>query len=214
MTPRVTQIGSDYVFIPAHKTGAGAFAGVLLDNLAKAQTTSVGAKDLEASVIWALQQSLKDYHVSELPKDLGATGFATMDARGQAVACAVTMNGAFGSGHTVRGTGVTLAKAPSSSGSAGMASAFLTPIIAARRADDPAELAGAGAGGPNGTAAIAYALQRIADGDEILSRKDLKSTGVAPYDTVNAIVCSGRSCVALPDPAANGLGTLVPLKEK
>jgi gamma-glutamyltranspeptidase/glutathione hydrolase len=212
VTPRVTQIGSDYVFLPARKAGAGSFAGVLLDDLAKAQTTSVGAKDLEASVIWALQQALKDYHISDLPKDLGATGFATMDARGQAVACAVTMNGPFGSGHTVRGTGVTLAKGPSS-GSAGMASVFLTPIIAARRADDPAELAGAGAGGPNGTAAIAYALARIAGGDEILSRKALRSTGVAPYDTVNAIVCSGRSCVALPDPAANGLGAMVPTKE-
>lgn len=212
ITPRVTQIGSDYVFIPAHKTGAGSFAGLLLDNLARAQSTSAGAKDLEASVVWSLQQALKEAKVSDLPKDLGATGFAAMDARGQAVACAVTMNGPFGSGHSVRGTGVTLAKAPSS-GSAGTASMFLTPIIAARRADDPAELAGAGAGGPNGTAAIAYALARIAGGDEVLTHKDLKSTGVAPYDTVNAIVCSGRACAALPDPGAHGLGALVPTKE-
>jgi gamma-glutamyltranspeptidase / glutathione hydrolase len=213
VTPRVSQIGSHYVFLPANKVGAGAFAGVLIDNLARAQTTSVGAKDLQASVVWAVQQSLKDYHVGELPKDLGATGFAAMDARGQAVACAVTMNGPFGSGHTVRGTGVTLARAPSA-GAAGLASAFLTPILAARHADDPAVLAGAGAGGPNGAAAIAYALTRIADGDEIQSRADLRTTGVAPYDTVNAIVCSGRTCVALPDPAANGLGALVPVREK
>jgi gamma-glutamyltranspeptidase/glutathione hydrolase len=213
VTPRVVQIGSDYVFLPANKTGAGAFAGVLFDNFTKAQTTSTGAKDLQAAVMWAMRQSLQDYHVTELPKDLGATGFATMDARGQAVACAVTMNGPFGSGRTVRGTGVTLAKAPSASAS-GLASAFLTPIIAARQADNPAELAGAGAGGPNGSAAILYALARIANGDEILSRKDLRTTGVAPYDTVNAIVCSGSTCAALPDPAANGLGALVPLKEK
>jgi gamma-glutamyltranspeptidase/glutathione hydrolase len=213
VTPRVVQIGSDYVFLPANKTGAGAFAGVLFDNFTKAQSTSTGAKDLQAAVMWAMRQSLQDYHVTELPKDLGATGFATMDARGQAVACAVTMNGPFGSGRTVRGTGVTLAKAPSASAS-GLASAFLTPIIAARQADNPAELAGAGAGGPNGSAAILYALARIANGDEILSRKDLRTTGVAPYDTVNAIVCSGSTCAALPDPAANGLGALVPLKEK
>jgi gamma-glutamyltranspeptidase/glutathione hydrolase len=213
VTPRVIQMGSDYVFLPANKVGAGAFAGVLFDNFTKAQSTSVGAKDLQASVMWAMQQSLKDYHVSELPKDLGATGFAAMDARGQAVACAITMNGPFGSGHTVRGTGVTLAKAPSASAS-GLSSAFLTPIIAARHADEPAELAGAGAGGPNGSAAIVYALARIANGEEILTRKDLRTTGVAPYDTVNAIVCSGSTCSALPDPAANGLGALVPLKEK
>jgi gamma-glutamyltranspeptidase/glutathione hydrolase len=212
-TPRVTRIGSDYVFLPSNKVGSGAFAGVMFDNLAKAQSTSVGANDIQAAVVWAMQQSLKDYHVAELPKDLGATGFAAMDARGQAVACAVTMNGPFGSGHTARGTGVTLAKAPSAS-AAGLASAFLTPIIAARQADDPAELAGAGAGGPNGAAAIAYALARIAGGEEILTRKDLRTTGVAPYDTVNAIVCSGRTCSALPDPAANGLGAMVPVKEK
>ena len=42
----------------------------------------------------------------------------------------------------------------------------------------------------------------------------LADTGVAPYDTINAIACSGRACAALPDPAANGLGALVPVKEK
>jgi len=213
LTPRVTQIGSDYVFLPAHKTGAGSFANALLDNLIRAQSTAVGAKDLDASVVYSVQQALKETHVSELPKDLGATGFAAMDGRGQAVACAVTMNGPFGSGHSVRGTGVTLAKAPAA-GAAGLSASFLAPVIASRRADAPAELAGAGAGGPNGAAAIAYALARIAGGDEILTRKDLKSTGVAPYDTVNAIVCSGRNCVALPDPAANGLGAVVPFGEK
>lgn len=211
--PRVTQIGSQYVFMPAPKSGAGAFAGSLLDHLVKAQATDVGAKDMQASVVYATQATLQDFKLTEVPKDLGATGFAAMDAKGQAVACAVTMNGPFGSGHTVRGTGVTLAKAPSS-GAAGLSSAFLTPIIAAPRTDEPAVLAGAGAGGPNGSAAIGYALARIAAGDEIITRKDLKSTGVAPYDTVNAIVCSGGMCVALPDPAANGMGAVVPTVKK
>ncbi len=210
-TPRVTQIGSDYVFIPAQTTGAGAFAGALLENLKRAQSTNVGAKDLQAAVVYAVQQTLRDFKVNELPKDLGATGFAATDARGQAAACAVTMNGPFGSGHTARGTGVTLARAPSS-GSTGLASAFLTPMIASPTADGAPVLAGAGAGGPNGAAAIAYALARVADGEEILTRKDLRSTGVAPYDTVNTIVCSGGTCVALPDPSANGLGAAIPSK--
>lgn len=212
-TPRVSQMGSQYVYVPSQKTGAGAFAGNLMDNLNRAQATELGAKDLQAAVVYAVQQSVKDFKLGDLPKDLGATGFATMDTRGQAVACAVTMNGPFGSGHTARGTGVTLAKAPSA-GAAGLASAFLTPVIAAPRTDEPAALAGAGAGGPNGSAAIAYALARIAAGDEILTRKDLKTTGVAPYDTVNAIVCSSGTCVALPDPAANGLGAMVPAAKK
>jgi len=210
-TPSVMQIGSDYVFLPAHKTGAGSFAGSLIANIAKAEGTETGAKDLEASVLYAVKKSLTDQGLAEVPKDLGATGFAVMDSRGLSVACAVTMNGPFGSGHTVRGSGVTLAKAPSAGG-AGLASNFLAPMIATPRADGVPVLAGAGAGGPNGAAALAYALARIANGEEILSRKDLRSTGVAPYDTVNAIVCSGATCAALPDPAAHGLGAAVPGK--
>jgi gamma-glutamyltranspeptidase / glutathione hydrolase len=204
-TPRVMQMGSNYVFVPALRTGAGAFAGALFDNLARAQTTSVGSADTEAAVTYALRQTLKDFRLESLPKDLGATGFAAMDTNGQSVACAVTMNGPFGSGHTALGTGVILARAPSS-GTAGLASAFLTPVIASPSDDGAAILTGAGAGGPNGSAAIVYALSRIASGDEVLSHGELRSTGVAPYDTVNAIVCSGSSCAALPDPSASGLG--------
>lgn len=211
VAPRVIQMGSDYVFLPAQRTGAGAFAGALFDNLKRARSTDAGANDLQAAVVYSVQQTVRDYKLSALPKDLGATGFAATDARGQAVACAVTMNGPFGSGHTVRGTGVTLAKSPAS-GLSGLASAFLTPVIASPSADGMPVVAGAGAGGPNGTAAVAYALARTADGEEILTRKDLRSTGVAPYDTVNAIVCSHDTCAALPDPSANGLGAAVPVK--
>ncbi len=208
-TPRVLQMGSDYVFLPAARTGAGAFAGALLDNLARAQATPTGLQDAEAAVMVAVKQTLNDFHLVSLPKDLGATGFAVTDGTGQAVACAVTMNGPFGSGHTALGTGVTLARAPSS-GAVGLASAFLTPVIASPSGDQPATLVGAGAGGPNGTAAIAYALARIAREEEILTRNQLHTTGVAPYDTVNAIVCTSSVCAALPDPAASGLGAVVP----
>lgn len=207
-TPRVLQVGGDYVFLPASRTGAGAFAGALLDNLGRAQATPTGSKDAEAAVIVAVKQTLNDFKLNSLPKDLGATGFAATDATGQAVACAVTMNGPFGSGHTALGTGVTLARAPSSDAT-GLASAFLTPVIASPSGDRPATLAGAGAGGPNGSAAIAYALTRIAHDEEIVTRNELRSTGVAPYDTVNAIICDGSVCAALPDPAASGLGAAV-----
>jgi gamma-glutamyltranspeptidase/glutathione hydrolase len=210
-TPRVLQMGGDYVFLPTSRTGAGAFAGALFDNLARAQATPSGSRDTEAAVIVAVKETLSGFGLNSLPADLGATGFAATDAKGQAVACAVTMNGPFGSGHTALGTGVTLARAPSS-GVVGLASAFLTPVIASPSGDRPATLAGAGAGGPNGSAAIAYALTRIAHGEEILTRRDLHSTGVAPYDNVNAIVCTDSVCAALPDPAASGLGAAVPLQ--
>lgn len=212
VTPRVTQIGPDYVYIPSQQLGAGAFAGALIEHLKRAQGTDVGAKDLQAAIIYSVQQTVRDFKLESLPKDLGATGFAATDPSGRAAACAVTMNGPFGSGHTARGTGVTLARAPKS-GSAGLASAFLTPMIASSSPDSAPVLVGAGAGGPNGTAAIAYALARIAGGEEILTRADVRTTGVAPYDTVNTIVCTRGTCVALPDPAANGLGAMVPQKE-
>ena len=207
-TPRVLRMDDDYVFLPTARTGAGTFAGTLLDNLTRAQATPTGEQDAAAAVMAAIKQTLRDFGLDSLPKDLGATGFAATDANGQSVACAVTMNGPFGSGHTALGTGVTLAHTPSS-GAVGLASAFLTPVIVSPSSDRPATLVGAGAGGPNGTAAIAYALTRIAHGREIISRSELHSTGVAPYDTVNAIICTSDSCAALSDPAANGLGAAV-----
>jgi gamma-glutamyltranspeptidase/glutathione hydrolase len=82
-------------------------------------------------------------------------------------------------------------------------------VIASPNGDRPATLVGAGAGGPNGSAAIAYALTRIAHGKEIVTRSELRSTGVAPFDTVNVIICTSDVCAALPDPAASGLGVAV-----
>jgi len=202
--PQTLQMGGAVVSLPAQRTGAGAFAGALFDTLNRAQSTNVGANDLQASVVYAVKQALSRFAISNLPSDLGATGFAAVDATGQAAACAVTMNGPFGSGHTAAGTGITLARAPSS-GAAGVASAFLTPVIALQGQGGAVSLAGAGAGGPNGTAAIGYALARLARGDTLASSGDIRSTGVA-NDTVNVIACQSGTCVALPDPGAHGLG--------
>ncbi|MEI9885229.1 MAG: gamma-glutamyltransferase [Rhizomicrobium sp.] len=203
-TPQVTQIGGQTVYFPAAGTGAGAFAGALFDTLNRTQQVSAG-EDLQASVVVAVKQALARFGVANLPQDLGATGFAATDANGQSVACAVTMNGPFGSGHNAAGTGVTLARAPSS-GQAGLAAAFVTPVIATEGQGGALSLVGTGAGGPNGTAAMGYALARLSRGDALTRRSDLRSTGVAPYDTINVIACQNRACVALPDPASNGLG--------
>lgn len=202
--PQAMQLQNAFVYLPTQRTGAGAFAGTLFDELNRALATGTGAGDLQASVVYAVKKALAAYSITSLPPDLGATGFAAVDSSGQAVACAVTMNGPFGSGHNATGTGVTLARAPSSS-QAGVAAAFLTPVIATEGSSSSASLVGAGAGGPNGTAAIGYALARLANGDALTSPADLRSTGVA-YDTVNAIACQNNVCVALPDPAAGGMG--------
>ncbi|MEJ0026081.1 MAG: gamma-glutamyltransferase [Rhizomicrobium sp.] len=202
--PQAIQLGNQYVLLPSQRTGAGAFSGALFETLQRAMDTSTGAGDLQAAVVVAVKQALARFRVTDLPQDLGATGFAATDASGQAVACAVTMNGPFGSGRNALGTGVTLARAPSS-GASGVAAAFMTPLIATD-SGGALTLAGASAGGPNGTAALGYALARLSRGESVSRRADLRSTGVAPYDTINAIVCQSGTCVALPDPASNGLG--------
>jgi gamma-glutamyltranspeptidase/glutathione hydrolase len=159
---------------------------------------------LQASIVYAVKQALGKFGVTNVPANLGATGFAAVDARGEAAACAVTMNGPFGSARSATGTGVVLARAPGS-GPAGMASAFLTPVIALEGEGGSVALAGAGAGGPNGAAALGYALARVAKGQTPANSADIRSTGVA-NDTVNVIACQSAMCVALPDPAGHGLG--------
>jgi len=203
-SPQAIQLGSQYILLPSERTGAGAFAGALFESLQHGMDTATDAGDLQAAIVISVKQALARFRVTELPQDLGATGFAATDANGQAVACAVTMNGPFGSGHNAEGTGVTLARAPSS-GAAGLAAAFITPVIATD-SGGALTFAGAGAGGPNATASLGFALGRLAQGAAVSRREDLRSTGVAPFDTINAIVCQNGTCAALPDPAANGLG--------
>jgi gamma-glutamyltranspeptidase/glutathione hydrolase len=195
----VRRIGGMTAWLPGPRTGAGAFAGSLLDNLARAQARGQTG---ETAVMTAAGQSLSAFGIASLPRDMGSTGFAAVDAKGQAVAFAVTLNGPFGSGRTATDTGMTLAASPAI-GQNGLAGAFLTPLLAANGSD--AALAGTGSGGPNGTAAAAYALL-ISAGGRLLNRATIRSTGAAPFDTVNMIACEEGICVALPDPGAHGQG--------
>lgn len=201
VSPRVFRVGNYMAYIPTANVGAGAFAGIMFDNVSKAV---VADADLETATAFAVKAALSSFGVTTLPSDLGATGFAAADAKGQAVACAVTMNGAFGSGHNAAGTGVTLARAPSS-GQAGLSGAFLTPVLATDSGGALA-MSGAAAGGPNGTAAITYALFRLANGAVLTRPGDLRTTGVAPFEMVNAVVCQGGACAALADPGGSGVG--------
>jgi gamma-glutamyltranspeptidase / glutathione hydrolase len=202
--PRVVALGSVTGYLPPDRIGAGAFTSILMARLVDAQGNILVGDQAAAATAQATKAALDQFGISELPRDLGATGFAATDGDGQAVACAVTMNGPFGSGHTASGTGVTLARAPSS-GKTGIAAAFLTPAIATDSGGVVA-VAGAGAGGPNGTAAMAYALVKAGRGEDMTQPGSFRSTGIAPYDTVNVIGCRGGICATLPDPEAHGLG--------
>jgi len=188
--------GRFVTWLPGARTGAGAFSAALLNNLSRGGRTT--------DMATAVQQSLAGFGVGSVPGDLGSTGFAAVDANGQAAACAVTLNGPFGAGRTATGTGVVLGANPS--GPAGVASAFLMPVIAT--GNGQTGLAGAGAGGPNGAAAALTAVLDAAAGRALGRRGDLRGTGRAPYDTVNMISCSEDSCVALTDPGAHGAGAV------
>ena len=203
--PAQIRIGDERVYLPPAKTGAGAYASALLGRVVDPQGQVTAGSNPAAAIAVATKATLDQYGIASLPRDLGATGFAAVDSSGQAVACAVTLNGPFGSGHTATGSGVILARAPSSA-QAGYAGAFLTPVIATTEDAGKPALAGAGDGGPNGTAAVAYALLRIALNQDVTLPGDIHSTGLAPFDTVNVIACQSDHCAAMPDPAGNGLG--------
>jgi gamma-glutamyltranspeptidase/glutathione hydrolase len=191
--------GSFVTWLPGVRTGAGAFTGGLMDNLSRDMRSS---RDPAVVMSQAARQTLAGFGVGALPRDLGSTGFSAVDAAGEAASCAITMNGPFGSGRTAAGTGVVLGQTPSST--AGLASAFLTPVIAT--SGGQVGLAGVGVGGPNGTAAALYAVLDAAGGRPLGKRGDLRGTGNAPYDTVNMISCDQDTCVALTDPGAHGAG--------
>jgi gamma-glutamyltranspeptidase/glutathione hydrolase len=191
--------GNLVFWFPGARTGAGAFSASMLDNLSRG-----GRGRTAANTDFAVQQTLTAFGVAGLPGDLGSTGFAAVDANGQGAACSVTLNGPFGAGRTATGTGVVLGATPSSQ--TGLASAFLTPVIAT--SGGTVALAGAGAGGPKGTAAALAAMVEVAGGRPLGKRGDLRGTGSAPYDTVNMISCSEQACVALADPGAHGTGAV------
>jgi gamma-glutamyltranspeptidase/glutathione hydrolase len=195
-------MGALTAYLPREQVGAGAFASAMLSDI-QGDSPDLLANNTAHTIALATARALDRFKIASLPQDLGATGFATMDSNGQAVACAVTMNGPFGSGRTAEGTGVTLARAPSM-GQTGFASAFLAPAIA--MSGDSVALVGAGAGGPNGTASILYSLLRLSGGQALSSTADLRTTGAAPYETVNVIACQSGACAALADPGAQGLG--------
>jgi gamma-glutamyltranspeptidase/glutathione hydrolase len=196
----MTTIGEETVYLPAGRTGAGKLAAQVFANLAGRDVTSITSTDVAAGVT----ETLRGFGVGALPNDLGATGFAAVDDEGQAVACAVTMSGPFGSGRTAEGTGITLATAPSSS-NVGLSVAFLTTVIASEGESGPLMMLGAGAGGPDATAAIFYDVVAGARNETLQTAP----ASAGPRLSVNVIVCLSGGCSAIPSPSTHGMGAVV-----
>ena len=194
---RLVMINGEAVFLPPERTGAGKLAtGVFASFASSPEAIS------PAAVATAVKQALNTYGVGALPNDLGATGFAAVDKDGQAVACAVTMSGPFGSGRTAEASGITLASAPGAS-NAGLSVAFLTPVIAAESDSGPLTLSGAGAGGPDATAAILYEAAARSRHEAITPQ-----AGAGPRLSNNVIACEAGACKAIPSPGNHGMGAV------
>lgn len=201
--PSRISIDGETAFLPSNRVGAGQYPRALFERLIDAEGQIVAAGHTGAVVASATKATLDAFKIVSLPRDLGATGFAVVDQSGQAVSCAVTMDGPFGSGRTAGETGVVLAAAPKS-GTGTLSPAFLAPLLAI--SDDTIALAGAGAGGPNGTAMVARALIDLARGNDLRQPAVLGTTGLEPFETTNVIQCRDAVCASIPDPKAFGLG--------
>lgn len=86
-----------------------------------------------------------------------STGFVVADRNGNAVVCALTMNGVFGTGRVVRGTGIVLASRPSSELHRRLP---LSPVLLLNQNTDQMFFAGVATGGTPAPTALATVLAR------------------------------------------------------
>lgn len=99
------------------------------------------------------------------PADPAVTGFAVMDGRGGAVACAVSLNGRFGSGRLIRGTGIVASAPPG--GPADARSAFAPMVVASRHTATVIAAAAPSGNASAPTALISVALRLLRDDEAI-----------------------------------------------
>lgn len=140
----------------------------------------------------------------------GSTSFATVDGAGGAVACALTMNGAFGIGHVADGTGIVFASTPASP-VAVKASTYLLPMMLVRdKSNDGLFASAAAAGTPTAANAIVAALAAALTGDDGAAEQSLASSAVDAHSPVNAIICSrglpSGTCTLNVSPRGAGVG--------
>lgn len=174
--PHKTVGDLDISFLEA-STRAGAFSEQVWGAVQSASTAS--------AVESAGNAAAASLGESVIGDDPGSTSFVTIDGKGGAVACALTMNGSFGTGKAATGTGVVLAPA------AGSASAFLTPVIVDQaKAKDGLYVAAAGAGAPKAGASALAVVVAAMSGKEGAGDRALAASPANATSPANAIVCS------------------------
>ena len=217
------RLDGDRLFLASGKRREGGFAQTVVRALFAA---GAAARDANAGALAAsaLAQARAADRLAVPTPDEGATGFAALDKNGQAVACGVTMDGPFGAGHTIAGTGIVLAAAPD--GAQALANAaILSPMILVRNDTGPIllpgsgpdfapVLAGAGAGGPGSAAAMAYAIYQLERGGGLTAMSRIPQGLVTSNDSVNAIACHEGVCSVLTNPRAAGFAVAIAARKR
>lgn len=140
------------------------------------------------------------------PTDSGGfTGFAAVDARGGAAACALSMGQLFGARVVVPGTGILL-------GAPTPAAASVSPMVIGNPGNGEFNFAGAGGGLPTAAQAVGYVAREVLDNNRPLGT--VLANRRAQGGFVNAIACpsglrgSASTCQVGADPAGTGLAVI------
>ena len=135
----------------------------------------------------------------------GFAGFAAVDSKGGAAACAVSMGQLFGARVVVPGSGIML-------GSPNPEAASVSPMLIANPGNGEFTFAGAGGGGPTAAQAVGYVARDVIENGRNLAT--VLANRRAQGGFVNAIACpSGlrggpEACRTGADPAGAGLSTI------
>ncbi len=190
--------GTGTLWLPAASVGAGAYNAALWSNIGTASPAELAEIARRTAVGLGAP--------ADIDRDFGSTAFAVIDGKGGAVACAVTMNGPFGTGRVAEGTGIVFATAPVTA-TLGLGSAFLAPVIVTGANGERLRFAGAGAGAPKGAASILYVAKNAASTSSALSALEASPADAA--SPASAIVCGDDatgSCALGVNPRGDGMG--------
>ena len=193
--------GDVFVALPSQSIGAGVFSADAW-NAVMGRSSAADIEDAANKTAMSLGSA-----GMSVDRDFGTTSFAVVDSKGGAVACSVTLNGAFGSGRAAEATGVVLASSPAVP--RGIASNLLTPVMIVNPNNKQLYFAGAGGGAPKGPAAILHVAQAaLADGNSALTA--LQASSADARSPASAIVCPtglpSGVCTMGVGPKSDGVG--------
>lgn len=190
--------------VPGVHTGAGALQQDVLSRIADAGGSNA---EIERTVFNVLAERGA---APALPSDFGSTSFLIAGRNGDAVACGLTMNGAFGAGVGGRELGFAFARAPQRS-AFGLGGAFLTPVMVRNEHNGTVYFIGSGAGGPSGVAGALHAALATGFAPDINLAGALGTTRSDLVNPVHAIACpdglerNAEACQYAVDPRGSGL---------